>query len=639
VHPCLIWYSTRHTTRSKPTIKKVRSIRILLRLLLGFIPHTSYPTQPTYSTMTTEAQTTGSPLPNNVIGGDDENVDELVLRESLHAAKLESIQLQKQLDQVVAAAEQDISGAKVERVNLIRANQILETKVKELVGETQRLQMEKHKLKETTEEQQTEITALKRESKQLQMDHETQEARREFVETEMQNSNRHVELLEHELTDLRGTCNKFTESSTSHDLYYRSTIDVLKKEKKHAEMEVEKVLDRNKNQASLLQRLEKKLFEVKDHSEKQIDELKQLLKEDKKKATHLLQEEQKKVMKLSKNNQNNGNFSMRSIFATPLSPKAGSSSNLSQSPSESPLSSPRSPGGTHTFSPKRGEAMQEQKEKFASLRDLLNEEQDPTRSMDKRISRRTSSEIRVNQAKSERSAWKDKMDNWDMLPADGGIQSSSQSVFLESAIKKAQKKGLWDNLFGPKEEEIVLPMPTTLEEQVSDSSLLTREIMQAMQENDQMQAEREERNRAREAQEKEKAQENVKQMKSAVKWGIFNMFNATDEEDSSEDEKEEDEKKGDGAFDEDIDIDTLRWLAANRTAGLTEESLNQQMQRYDDESQSTFSSQISHDLGFIKEERESKRYSLMSDITVPSEEFMVDQNEMIRAVQQTQQES
>ena len=211
---------------------------------------------------------------------------------------------------------------------------------------------------------------------------------------------------------------------------------------------------------------------------------------------------------------------------------------------------------------------------------------------------------------SGRQSW-----NPDILPGGGAIQETSQSSFIDAIVqkKKEEENGFWGKLFGGSGGEggddnnnndtatstdMYIDGPDTeaplLFAQTSsgDGSLLTKEIMFSIKENDRMMEEREKVRKSQEAarkiwgkeQEKVKAKQHVKQMKSAVKWGVFTMFSSITEDDDGKNDNDGDyEHDSNGGNVEtnnnrisntsSIDTQELRRLAAKRTAGLSEEDL------------------------------------------------------------------
>jgi hypothetical protein len=554
--------------------------------------------------------------------------------------------------------------------------------LKELQGDAKTLTQDKHVLLETSAEQQLIIDTLTREVKQLALDQGMQEARSKFDQAELRNYKKHVALLESELEDLRVICNNFTESSTSQSLDYKTTMESLKKEKDQAWQEVYMVVSRNKNQANLLQRLENRLTQVEKNSAKEIKE-----------HQEQLQQERKKYMQLKKSSNGGINMSMRSVFGSaPNSPGTSlgrdddatsvkSPSNSPKPPSNSPkpISSPglnkkeekavhfsrwnllkdaygKSPSNSPRPILSPGLDKKEQKVVHFSLRNVLKDIKQPpspsclsSSQVPTDMPKRTSTEVRAADAQ----AWKEEKNQWHELMPTNADQTSSQLGFLEMAVKKSEKKhtNIWDQMFGnSKEEEMVVRLPS-LDRATSDSSLLTREIFNTMKENERIfqeqEKKRKEREEAKKVEEREVAKKSVKQLKSAVKWGLLNMFNPIEEEEESEEldvgeQEKESQKKKDGPDDDDdseMDMDTLRRLAFNRTAGLTEEELNRRMQQNDDSgstlmSETTESTQ-QYDYGALEElygRRSSglcsgilqiekdNRLSTMSDITLPSVE-------------------
>jgi hypothetical protein len=562
------------------------------------------------------------------------------LKQKHQAAKAESSQLKNRLHQVVTAAKCDLEATEEERDTLRQENQLLLQKLKELQGDVKTLTQDKHVLLETSAEQQQIVDTLTRDVKQITLDQGTQEARSKFDQAELRNSKKHVALIESELEDLRAICNNFTESSSSQSLDYKTTMESLKKEKDQAWEEVDKVVSRNKNQANLLQRLEKRLTQVENNSAQQTKELQEQL-----------QQERMKFMQLKKGSNGGIHMSMRNVFGS--APSSSGASLLDDGASvNSSSNSPKpflSPGLT--------------KADHISLRNLLKDNKQPpsqsslssSQSPDKSPDppKRTSTEVRAADAE----AWKEQKNQWrELMPVDGD-STSGQSGFLEAAVKKSEKKHtIWDQMFGySKEEEIVFPLP--LPTLTSSSSLLTREILETMKENERIFQEQEtkriEREEAKKEEELKVAKKSVKQLKTAVKWGLLNMFSSIDEEESEESDDGEQEtdshnKKGEPDDDEmsEMDMDTLRRLAFKRTAGLTEEELNRRLQQNDDD-ESTLTSERTESpqtddyaalmetykrrssglvsgMVSIQEKAPSHRLSTMSDITLPSEEFLKD---------------
>ena len=440
---------------------------------------------------------------------------------------------------IVSSAEHDLEETKDERDKLREAYELLEKKLEEMKTLNKSLTDGKIKWVEKVASQQEEMDLLTRELKLLKMDATAHETRMSFDQAELENSRKQVQLLESEVKELREICYKFAESSTTQISDSQGTIDSLKKEKDMAESEVDKMLQRNKNQTNLLQRLEKQFNESKKASEARIQALEETLKQEKAKA-----------VKLAK-----GGF---------FSPKNSQRNDTAVSPSRDSGGYASSTKPSPLMSQERSPTRKAQGSDYISLSDMLDEK-DSGDDM--------GNAVRVSAAQAERNNWKAYADDTgefdNGVPDDRNSQTSAkQSNFIKAVVnKKQQKKGFWENMFGVHDDEIG-GSRISLQQEV-----LSVEIKNTMQEGAMIQRERqkilEERTRAREEEEKKIALENVKQLKTAVKWGLFNVFSQGEEESSEpQNEKGKETRVSDVST---IDLDTLRVLAANRTAGLTEE--------------------------------------------------------------------
>lgn len=158
-----------------------------------------------------------------------------------------------------------------------------------------------------------------------------------------------------------------------------------------------------------------------------------------------------------------------------------------------------------------------------------------------------------------------------------------QSAFLDAAIKKKEKsqRGFWGKLFAPttepEEENPALNASIAKITQESRTSILSKDIMQAMDENKRLVQDREESLRVREEVQrfKEDALKNFERTSQLEKQGSrWNLLNGSHEE---EEEKHKTTASTDAVNldnlskiqDSDVlDVDTLRRLIADRTAGM-----------------------------------------------------------------------
>jgi hypothetical protein len=157
-----------------------------------------------------------------------------------------------------------------------------------------------------------------------------------------------------------------------------------------------------------------------------------------------------------------------------------------------------------------------------------------------------------------------------------------QSAFLDVAMKKKgqSQRRLWGNLFGSatkeSENEKELSRNKSIVERTteSQSSKLTKDIMQALDENKHIVEEREEELRAREEVQrvKEDALQNYKRLsqmeKQGSRWKLLSIFREEDTTHTDKTIPTHDENLDST----DLDVDTLRRLIADRTAGMDDDN-------------------------------------------------------------------
>jgi regulator of replication initiation timing len=533
---------------------------------------------------------------NNIVEGLKE--ENQAMRRESREAKRESIALKSTLEQVIVAARQDIEMGEQD-INVLREDYgMLKLRLKEEIRSNKSLERENENLKTKLVAAKAETEALHHEFKQMSRDHETQQARWSFDQAELEASKKHAKILEKEIQGLRTITQKFTESSTTHSLDFRSGLDALRKEKEMAEIEIEKVLDRNKNQTALLQRLEKRLHQVQSNSDAQIAQLQKQL-----------NEERKKKIRFGKNGTHHAQFQVVGMGSpsgslasrTGISPLRTSDrpdgpdlneddARVSEMPPATDLS--RSSSGYRT------DKMESTNMKYTNLRDLLHSERNLTQTL------------------AEQNAWKQTSTIDSSSVADAatapavGVSGTAQASFLEAAIQKNnQNTGFWDKMFGGDQRD-----SSVASERISATAFLNDEIKEVVLENQRLEAEREKRIKERDKKAREEARVKLGKVKTVVKWGLLNMFSTDDGIDMGEsshhqrpqDEsvsmttseaavshspnqprspKESKEPTSSNRFEmtmenvDDIDLDTLRRLAIERTKGMTEEDLNKILEK------------------------------------------------------------
>ena len=503
---------------------------------------------------------------------------------SLEAAKLEISQLKNQLQQTIKQKQQVLDAAEKERVSLRQENQVLEEKAEKVLEAMHKSLESKQGWIEQVAEQQIEIDALTRETQTLKVVHETQQAKLKANAVEMENMRTHIKTLEAEIENFR--LQQSTVQQQVPAASVNATIDGLRFQKDQAESDVDKIMQRNKNQTNLLLRLERQLNDNKKISESQIQKLK----------AELVQERLKVFQLLKSASRKDGD-----------------------SPRPSPYKEGQDAAQTATYN-------------YADVSDLI---EGSISAIDTRTN-----ESRVSQARAERQNWKSNVDT-SIGDVDVSIQSelgnttNMQSQFLDTAMKRNGKKRFWENLFGM-DMNYNNRSKISLYEGVSESSLenlISKEIMRAYQENAKILAEREAtvaaRERAQQSFEHQKAQENTGTVETAAK-----SDQPDTESEPSEAERTDRITNRDSVST--IDTDILLQLAAQRTAGMTLEDLDKRVQRNSnllssiaeiaDDDEEMDSSLVRDPLdrfpsGILKRKEneivDSTRDSIMSDITNP----------------------
>lgn len=298
---------------------------------------------------------------------------------------------------------------------------------------------------------------------------------------------------------------------------YEEIIANLKREKEELEKQVQALNERNSNQAMLLKRLES--ARQADHNlyEKEIAELKVALSEERIKTRRALM-------------QNN-----------PLYP-SGSQRSVMSSPPTTSVSRAQSDGNDRHVSP------------------------------------------------DDRKTWKDSTGDLASLNSERfGNTAQVQGALLGAAMKKKQRKenkgGFW-SLFAPTEEEpedeLSKRNEALLKKNEDDrKSILTKEIMQALEENKRVIEEREQELAAREEVQRVKEEAMRKSHQQLALSSSFGLLNFSGEKDDEEDDvpapKTPDQVNMNNISklrdSEMLDVDTLRRLIADRTAGIKEEDL------------------------------------------------------------------
>jgi hypothetical protein len=502
------------------------------------------------------------------------------MRRASQEARRESIALKSKLDQVIVAAQEDIEMGEQDMSTLQKENSMLKLRLEQETKSNKSLEREHEKLKSKLLASKSESEALHHEFKQLSRDHETQEAKWSFDRAELAASKKHVKALEEEIKGLRTITHKFTESSTTQSLDYRSGLDALRREKEMAEYEIEKVLDRNKNQAALLQRLEKRLNQVEANSDAQIEHLQKQL-----------NEERKKNIRFGKaGGMSSPPGSAAASFQTP--PSKSQSDGMALPAVTPPRNSSRS----------RTDKMNSTNKKYTSLKNLLlDEAQTQKQALDKPEVERSESERNLTQALAERESWKrtnsiDSMKNTDDLinaatAPIAGPSGTSQASFLDAVIQKNKKTGFWDKLFGGDQSE-----GTASKERVSATEFLADEIHEVVLENQRLEAEREKKTKERE---KKARQLSGPLGSNATVSHSPNQPKTPNTPMETKTNGPEKNAKVEMTMDtvEDIDLDTLRRMATERTKGMTEEDLNNLLDKRRSSQMSRMSgaSDFSHD--------------------------------------------